>query len=71
MAGLADAFRTRWPQQPMMQDHDMPVPQVAPQAFDLRGMLQQPTYTPQHHQGFMSPGFADFLHNFYFNQRRI
>ena len=73
MAGLADAFRMpalRPPQQ-MPRDELMPVPQMAPQPFGLGALLQQPTYTPQHHQGFLSPGFADFLRNHYFNRQGI
>ena len=75
MPGLADAFRmpAQWPPQPRALDEDqlMPVPQMAPQPFGLGALLQQPTYTPQHHQGFLSPGFADFLRNHYFNRQGI
>jgi hypothetical protein len=71
MAGLADAFRMQWPPQPMMADPAMPVPQQ-PQAFDLNQLLQHPMFMQQEpplSRMQPSPGFADFLRNYWLNQR--
>lgn len=60
-----------WPSMPMMRDPMMPVPQMGPQAFDMREMMQQPLYTqPQLPPSRFtpSPGFADFLRNYYLNR---
>lgn len=68
MAGLADALRMRFPMQPQMQDPMMPVPQQSV-PFGLAPQIQHPLHT-QEHTGFMSPGLAEFMRD-YFNQRRL
>jgi hypothetical protein len=54
------------PMQPAARDPMMPVPQTRPQPFSLQDLLRRPLYMqPQQPHGFASPGFADFLRNFY------
>ena len=70
MAGLSEAFKVplSWQPQP-----PMPMPQMGPQQMNPGLLMQHPLFTqgqPPQHTGFFSPGFADFLSQ-YFDRRDL